>query len=90
MKTALKKYSKKRVKAIVAILQKPDTKHTVVTFHELRVEIKKLSALFELANNCSKICKLGWVKTPAEQFTPQPPLYHQYQTDSVFFVEWVY
>lgn len=54
MKTALKKYSQKRVKAITALLQKPARTYTVATFHGLRVEIKKLSALFELVNDCSK------------------------------------
>lgn len=52
--TALKKYLKRRAKAITAILQKPSRAYTVATFHKLRVEIKKLNALFQLVNDCSE------------------------------------
>ena len=56
MKTekTLKKYSEKRVTVIESLLQKPVQKYTSVTFHKLRVEIKKLNALFELVSYCSK------------------------------------
>lgn len=53
MKT-LKKYLYRREVAINFILEKPKAKFTIITFHKLRVEIKKLSALFDLINYCSK------------------------------------
>ena len=54
MKTALKQYLKKRVKVITAILLKPAQTYTVATIHDLRVELKKLSAIFKLVNSCSE------------------------------------
>lgn len=51
---ALTKYSKNRKAAINSLLEKPKRKYTSGTFHKLRVEIKKLNALFELLKFCSK------------------------------------
>ena len=51
---ALKKYLKKRENAINLILEKRQQFYTADTFHELRVEIKKLNALFHLIDYCSK------------------------------------
>ncbi|MDZ4667418.1 MAG: CHAD domain-containing protein [bacterium] len=53
MKT-LKKYLRNREVAINFILEKPRAKYSTSTFHKLRVEIKKLNALFNLINYCSK------------------------------------
>ncbi len=50
----LKVYLKSREKAINQVLNKPRKSYTSGTFHNLRVEIKKLSALFELINYCAK------------------------------------
>lgn len=47
-------YFKKRKRALNLILQKPPEEYTVETFHELRVEIKKVKALFELIASYSK------------------------------------
>lgn len=47
-------YLKKRVKAINSILEKPADEYSTRTFHELRVEIKKVKALFDLINHCSE------------------------------------
>ena len=55
---ALETYFKKRKKAINLILEKAPDCYTVETFHELRLEIKRLSALFELIAFCSKKFKL--------------------------------
>lgn len=51
---ALKKYLKKRESAINLVLEKQQQSYTPDTFHKLRVEIKMLSALFDLIKNCSK------------------------------------
>ncbi|MFV5692403.1 CHAD domain-containing protein [Flavobacterium sp. LT1R49] len=51
---ALKKYLKKRKSVINLLLQKPLQSYTPDTFHVLRVEIKKLHALFDLVDFCSK------------------------------------
>lgn len=51
---ALETYFNNRKKALNLILEKAPDSYTVETFHELRVEIKKLKALFELIAFCSK------------------------------------
>ena len=52
--TILKKYFNKRKKAINLLLKKPHHSFTPDTFHKLRVEIKKLVALCDIINACSK------------------------------------
>ena len=54
---ALKKYLKKRKSAITFLLEKQQESFTPDTFHTLRLEIKKLNALFDLVNFCSKSFK---------------------------------
>ena len=51
---ALETYFKNQKKALNLILKKAPGSYTVETFHELRVEIKRLKALFELIAFCSK------------------------------------
>ena len=51
---ALKKYLKKRKSAITILLEKQQESFTPDTFHTLRLEIKKLNALFDLVQFCSK------------------------------------
>ncbi len=53
MKTLLK-YYKKRKAAVNDLLEKPARAYTPATFHDLRVEIKKLNALTDLLNYCSE------------------------------------
>ena len=53
MKT-IQLYFNNREAAINFILDKPGQKYTPGTFHKLRVEIKKLDALFDLIDCCSK------------------------------------
>lgn len=54
---ALKKYLKKRKSAITILLEKQQESFTPDTFHTLRLEIKKLNALFGLVDFCSKSFK---------------------------------
>jgi CHAD domain-containing protein len=56
MKT-LEKYFQNREDDITLLLNKPKGEYTSDTFHKLRVEIKKLNALFDLINFCSKYFK---------------------------------
>jgi CHAD domain-containing protein len=51
---ALNPYLEKRKSAILLLLQKPQHSFTPDTFHTLRLEIKKLHALFDLVHFCSK------------------------------------
>ncbi len=51
---ALKTYFSKRKSAINLILEKSPKSYIPETFHSLRVEIKKMNALFDLLNYCSK------------------------------------
>ncbi|WP_291099740.1 MULTISPECIES: CHAD domain-containing protein [unclassified Flavobacterium] len=51
---ALTEYFKNREDDISFLLQKSARAYTPVTFHKLRVEIKKVNAFFELINFCSK------------------------------------
>ena len=51
---ALKKNLKKQKSAISLILQKPQQSFIPDTFHSLRLAIKKLHAVFDLANCCTK------------------------------------
>ncbi len=47
---ALRKYYKKRLTTIISILSKPEREFTTGVYHRLRVEIKKLNAIFHLLN----------------------------------------
>ncbi len=55
---ALVTYFKKRKSALNLILEKKPKSYAVETFHELRVEIKKMKALFELIVFCNKKFRL--------------------------------
>ncbi|MBK8983740.1 MAG: CHAD domain-containing protein [Ignavibacteria bacterium] len=50
----LEKYLYNRKLAIEFILEKPRKKFSASTFHKLRVEIKKLNALFDLLSTCTE------------------------------------
>ena len=47
-------YLRKRAKSIHSILEKPEVEYSTNTFHKLRVEIKKVKALFDLIYFCSE------------------------------------
>jgi CHAD domain-containing protein len=51
---ALKKYYRKRIESIDLLFNKPVEIFSVVDFHKLRVEIKKIKALFGLINYSSE------------------------------------
>lgn len=47
-------YFKKRATTIDALLETPKHEYTAETFHQLRVEIKKMNAIFDLIKFCNK------------------------------------
>lgn len=47
-------YFKKRTLAIDTLLETPTPQYTAETFHQLRVEIKKLNTIFDLIKFCNK------------------------------------
>jgi hypothetical protein len=51
---AITTYFKTRKKAFLHLLEKSEKKYTTSTFHQLRVELKKLNALFDLIEFSSK------------------------------------
>lgn len=60
---ALKTYLKSRKKALLSLLEKPIKKYVPETFHQLRVEIKKLNALFDLLDfSCKKLERKKMIK----------------------------
>ena len=63
MKT-LETYFKNRKHSLNLILEKAPSSYTAKTFHELRVEIKKLKALFELVAFCNKKFKMQKLLKP--------------------------
>jgi hypothetical protein len=62
----LEMYLKNRVEAIQLLLEKPRRSYTQRTFHNLRVELKKLNALFELINYCTEDFKRNKTFKPFE------------------------
>lgn len=67
----IQKYLKNRVGVIVHLLEQPGRSYTTETFHQLRVEIKKLNALFKLLQYSS--AKFDYKK----QFKPFKLIFRQ-------------
>lgn len=66
MKT-LRKYLNNRIDTITGVLALPRSAYTPETWHELRVETKKLNALFDLIRYCSKDFKRKKTFQPFKQ-----------------------
>ncbi|WP_165930131.1 CHAD domain-containing protein [Flavobacterium sandaracinum] len=64
-------YCKTRKSALNLVLEKAPESYTVETFHELRVEIKKMKALLQLAAFCNKKFK------PRKTFLPFRSIFKQ-------------
>lgn len=90
----LKKYFKNRKNAINLLLEKPRGSYTSDTFHKLRVEIKKLSALFDLIDCCSEKFKRNKIFKPFKLLFQQAgkvrklqieeAMLKKYNTDNLF------
>ena len=82
---ALKKYLKKRKSAINLLLEKKQGSFTTDTFHTLRVEIKKLNALFDLAHFCFKNFKQKKTFKPFELIFDQAGKIREIQVEEALF-----
>jgi|SRR5688500_11352000 len=60
----LKKFLKNRLDHIIDLLDKPKSSYSPETFHQIRVEIKKIDAGFELINFCFKKFKMKTLFEP--------------------------
>ena len=50
----LKRYFRKRINTLIRETSTPPLERNEETFHQLRVEVKKIKALYELINFCDK------------------------------------
>ena len=77
------KYFKNREDAINFILKKSTRAYTPITFHKLRVEIKKLNAFFELIHFCSKDFKRKKIFKPLKLIFRQAGKVRELQVEEV-------
>ena len=82
---ALKTYFKTRKKALLSLLEKPRKKYTPETFHQLRVEIKKLNALFDLIDSSSKKFRQKKMIRPFKTIFRQAGKVRDLQVEEAFF-----
>jgi CHAD domain-containing protein len=84
---ALKKYLKKRKSAITFLLEKQQESFTPDTFHTLRLEIKKLNALFDLVHFCFKGFKQKKTFKPFKLIFSQAGKVRELQVEQVLLNE---
>lgn len=75
----LKKYLQKRAKAVKVLLKTPQKKWKVETFHQLRVEIKKLRALLGLIKFCNEDFKAKNTFLPFKLIFKQAGIIREFQ-----------
>jgi CHAD domain-containing protein len=68
---SVKKYLKRRIETIDFLLNTPERFYTVSTFHQLHLEIKKLKALIDLIEFCSKDFNRGKIYKPFKRIFRQ-------------------
>ena len=71
MKKSLPKYLRRREDAITTLLEKQKRVYTPAHIHQLRLELKKIDALFELLNYCSKGFKMDKTFKPFKMIIDQ-------------------
>lgn len=81
----LAKYLYNRVDSLNALLDKPREKYTAGTFHQMRVEIKKLNALFDLMKYCSKDFNRKKTSQPFKLIFRQAGNIRELQLEEAFF-----
>lgn len=86
---ALKTYFKTRKKALLSLLEKPRKKYTPETFHQLRVEIKKLNALFDLIESSSKKFRRKKSIKPFKTIFRQAGKVRDLQIEDVIFKKYI-
>jgi CHAD domain-containing protein len=84
---ALQKYFKKRKSAVTFLLEKQQESFTADTFHTLRLEIKKLKALFDLINSCSKNFKQKKIAKPFQLIFSQAGKIRELQVEEALLAE---
>lgn len=84
---ALQKYFKKRKSAITFFLEQQQESFTADTFHTLRLELKKLKALFDLINSCSKNFKQKKIAKPFQLIFSQAGKIRELQVDEALLEE---
>lgn len=84
---ALQKYLKKRKSAITFLLQQQPESFTADTFHTLRIELKKLKALFDLINSCSKNFKQKKIAKPFQLIFSQAGKIRELQVEEALIEE---
>lgn len=85
----LKKYLHNREKAINLLLAIPARSFTPATFHELRVEIKKLNAFYKLIDFCSKDFKRKKAIRPFRQIFHQAGKVREIQVELVLLKKYL-
>lgn len=83
----LKIYFKKRYKKIVTLLGKQQESYEPKTFHKLRVEIKKLNALFDLLDCCAKNFKRNKPFRPYQKIFKQAGRIREIQIERTILEE---
>lgn len=86
---ALKKYIRKREETIHALLEKPTTKFSPTTFHDLRVEIKKLDAVFDLIHFCIRDVKQKKLFTVFNEIFDQAGQVREFQLEEMVLNKYV-
>jgi CHAD domain-containing protein len=84
---ALQQYFKKRKSAITFLLEKQQESFTADTFHALRLEIKKLKALFDLINYCSTKFKQKKIVKPFQLIFSKAGKIRELQVEEVLLEE---
>jgi CHAD domain-containing protein len=84
---ALRTYFKIRKSAVNLILEKSPKSYTPETFHTLRVEIKKMNALFDLLNYCSKKFKHKKIYKPFRLIFKQAGKIRELQIEEYLLAE---
>jgi CHAD domain-containing protein len=84
---ALQKYFKKRKSAITFLLEKQQESFTADTYHTLRLEIKKLKALFDLINSCSKKFKQKKIVKPFQLIFSKAGKIRELQVEEALLAE---
>lgn len=84
---ALQKYFKKRKSAITFLLEQQQESFTADTIHTLRLELKKLKALFDLINSCSKNFKQKKIIKPFQLIFSQAGKIRELQVEEALLEE---
>jgi CHAD domain-containing protein len=84
---ALQQYFKKRKSAITFLLEQQQESFTADTFHILRLELKKLKALFDLINSCFKNFKQKKITKPFQLIFSQAGKIRELQVEEALLEE---